>query len=121
MIQKRTQTVPTLKESISELESTDPKNQILTDAIYAVFDNKNMLQRSVLHPKLAKAIIRAKAYGAYFDDPLVTQIANQVLEIVVSFEGKGRKDMREAIASALGIAIRTQASPTDSLLGLKKD
>lgn len=115
-------TTPSLKEQMQEIGiGGDQQSRVLADAIREVFANTNMNQRSVLSPKLANALLRGEAYCKFYKDAEALKIVTKVYEIVVSFKGKGRGDMREAIASALGIAIRTQSSPTDSLLSLKRD
>lgn len=113
---------PTLDESVRILgEQGNQSTRILADAIREVFNNTNMTQRSVLTPKLANALIRAEAYCKFYKDKESLKLVEKIYEIVVSFQGKGRRDMREAIASALGIAIRSGSTPTDSLLGMKRD
>lgn len=113
--------IPTLDEATRSLDIGGGNTRILADAIREVFDNTNMNQRTVLSPKLGNALIRAKAYAQFYGDREALALVEEIKEIVVSFGGKGRKDMRETIASALGMAIRTTATPTDMQLGMKRD
>ncbi len=112
---------PSLKQQAEIMSNMNSAGNLLPDSIREVFDNENMLQRSVLHPKLARALIRAEAYCRYYDDEPGLQLVESIYEIVVSFGGKGRKDMRDAIAAAMGIAIRAQSSVMDTLTGVRKD
>lgn len=114
--------IPSLDEATRDLDiSGNGNNRILPDAIKAVFDDTNMNQRTVLTSKLANAIIRAEAYARFYDDKEALALVQDIKQIVVSFGGKGRRDMRETIASALGMAIRTSSTPTDLQLGMKRD
>lgn len=112
---------PSLDDAIKNLDIGNGPSRILADAIKEIFDNTNMNQRTVLTPKLGNALIRGEAYCRFFNDVEGLKLIEEIKEIVVSFGGKGRKDMREAISAALGIAIRSSSAPTDMQLGMKRD
>ncbi len=73
----------------------------LRDVIDGMMSTKGMEVRSVLTSKHEIALIRISMFGEKYDSPLAKFLYSHLLELRVSHDGQGRKDLVAAMKAAV--------------------
>lgn len=75
----------------------------LKDAVQSVFDNSNMNVKSVLETKHILALAIGRVYAEKYNSKLMNTLCQQLLEMRVSLNGRGRKDLVSTLQSAMRV------------------
>jgi ACT domain-containing protein len=97
--------------------SQHSKVEEIRGAIAEVFSNVNLRFRSVLTTRQILHAMRATLYAKHFNQPVLQEMIEILLELKVSGKGRGRDDMTKAIQSIIANE-ETSRTIREKLLGL---